>query len=87
MSRISRIIFADCFSGLQVILGMLKGKTIVLPCHALSHLAHADWIVCLEQGRIAEQGTFRGLLESGGDFTDLVSTQVTCRCLRCLVRC
>ena len=57
----------------EVILGMLKGKTILLPCHALSPLAHADWIVCLEQGRIVEQGTFRGLLEAGGDFTDLMN--------------
>ena len=36
----------------EVILGMLKGKTIVLPCHALSFLEKADWIVSLEQGRI-----------------------------------
>ena len=56
----------------EVILGMLKGKTIVLPCHALSFLSHADWIISLEQGRIAEQGTFRGLLEAGGDFTRLM---------------
>ena len=56
----------------HIILGMLKGKTIVLPCHALSHLSHADWIICLEQGRIVEQGTFRGLLAAGGDFTHLM---------------
>ena len=57
----------------HVVLGMLKGKTIVLPCHALSHLSQADWIVCIDQGRIVEQGTFSGLLEAGGDFTNLMN--------------
>eukprot|EP01043_Picozoa_sp_COSAG02_P034622 COSAG02_NODE_2431_length_8875_cov_9.810164_10_plen_520_part_00 len=56
----------------HVILGMLKGKTIVLPCHALSFLSHADWIISLAKGRIVEQGTYRGLLEAGGDFTSLM---------------
>ena len=56
----------------EVILGMLKGKTIVLPCHALSFLEKADWIVSLEQGRIIEQGTYRNLLANDGDFTRLM---------------
>jgi hypothetical protein len=56
----------------HVILGMLKTKTVVLPCHALSFLSHADWIISLAKGRILEQGTYRGLLEAGGDFTQLM---------------
>ena len=56
----------------HVILGMLKGKTIVLPCHALSFLSHADWIISLADGHIVEQGTYRGLLNAGNDFTKLM---------------
>jgi ABC-type multidrug transport system ATPase subunit len=63
----------------HVILGRLKGKTIVLPCHALSFLSHADWIISLEKGRIREQGTYRGLLEKGGDFTDLMAEHASVR--------
>ena len=51
---------------------MLKGKTIVLPCHALSFLSHADWIISLADGHIVEQGTYRGLLNAGNDFTTLM---------------
>ena len=31
-----------------------------------------SWIISLDKGRIREQGTYRGLLERGGDFTDLM---------------
>ncbi len=56
----------------HVILGWLKGKTVILPCHALGFLSHADWIISLERGRIIEQGTYRGLLSAGGDFSRLM---------------
>lgn len=56
----------------HVILGWLKGKTVILPCHALGFLSHADWIIALDRGRIIEQGTYRGLLSAGGDFSKLM---------------
>eukprot|EP01052_Picozoa_sp_SAG31_P002042 SAG31_NODE_68_length_28153_cov_23.647717_24_plen_147_part_00 len=61
----------------HVILGRLKGKTVVLPCHALSFLVEADWIVSLSKGRIVEQGTYRGLLSAGGDFAQLMEEYVS----------
>ena len=51
------------------ILGRLRerGKTVVLPCHALSFLDNADWVVVLgDDGAVAEQGLYRTLLERGG---------------------
>eukprot|EP01052_Picozoa_sp_SAG31_P005286 SAG31_NODE_230_length_19771_cov_90.041739_4_plen_388_part_00 len=59
-------IFHDC------ILGLLKNKTVLLPCHAVSFLKHTDHIISLADNRILEQGSYKALLATGGDFADLM---------------
>ncbi|CEH13993.1 abc transporter [Ceraceosorus bombacis] len=76
------ILFDDCFSALdahvgkavftQVMQGSLSGKTRILATHALHLLPHADYIITLEGGRIAEQGTYGQLLGHNGPFSRYV---------------
>jgi ABC-type multidrug transport system fused ATPase/permease subunit len=49
-----------------------EGKTVILPCHALSFLRFADQIISLKDNRIDEQGSFRSLLSNQGDFASLM---------------
>jgi ATP-binding cassette subfamily B protein len=44
----------------------LPGRTGIIISHRLSAVADADWIIVLENGRIAEEGTHAHLLELGG---------------------
>jgi ATP-binding cassette subfamily B protein len=46
-------------------------RTVILVAHRLSTLRAADRIVVFDQGRIAEQGTYAELLQTGGVFADL----------------
>ncbi|KNE61622.1 hypothetical protein AMAG_18659 [Allomyces macrogynus ATCC 38327] len=52
----------------ETIAGALCDKTIVLVTHALHFVPKANYVVNLKDGRIAEQGTFRKLVEADGDF-------------------
>ena len=50
-----------------------KGRTTFIIAHRLSTVADADLILVLEDGRIIERGTFRGLLAKGGAFASMVA--------------
>jgi ABC-type multidrug transport system fused ATPase/permease subunit len=52
---------------------LCKDRTVVVIAHRLSTIRRVDRIVVLEQGRVAEQGTFDSLLASGGLFARLHS--------------
>lgn len=52
---VGRHIFKDCF------LRELRKKTRVLITHRLEYLSHADKIVIMEDGRVAESGSFNEL--------------------------
>ena len=53
----------------HAIQGMLKDKTVILVTHALQYLAHADNVIVMENGRIAEEGSFDALLNSNSAFS------------------
>jgi ABC-type multidrug transport system fused ATPase/permease subunit len=48
-----------------------KGKTVFLISHKLSTIKHADQIITLKDGYVAEQGTHQSLIEKGELYADL----------------
>jgi ATP-binding cassette, subfamily B, bacterial len=53
-----------------------KGKTVVIIAHRLSTVKHADQIVVLEHGRIAELGNHDSLVRKRGKYYELVKNQL-----------
>jgi ABC-type multidrug transport system fused ATPase/permease subunit len=51
-----------------------EGRTTVVIAHRLSTIREADRIVVLEQGRVAETGTWEELQVRGGVFQQLLAT-------------
>lgn len=56
----------------NVISGALKDKTRVLVTHALHFLPLVDRILVMENGVIAEEGTYTELIKTGGSFSHLI---------------
>ena len=50
---------------------LMKGRTTIVIAHRLSTIEKADRIVVLSQGRVAEVGTHRELLDRGGMYAGL----------------
>ena len=61
---------------LQGLGGVLQGRTGMLISHRLSALRHADQVVVLDGGRVAEAGGHEELLERGGLYADLYRKQL-----------
>ena len=53
-----------------------KGKTVIVVAHRLSTVKHADQIVVLDGGKIAETGTHAGLTARHGKYYELVKNQL-----------
>ena len=64
----------------SVIIGNLnrffKNKTVVVVAHRLSTVKHADQIILLEHGSIAERGTHHELVSLKGRYHTLVKNQL-----------
>jgi ATP-binding cassette subfamily B protein len=64
---------AEILSGLREV---MRDRTSVIVSHRVTAVMGADLIVVLEDGRIREQGTHSGLLESGGAYATLLHRQL-----------
>ena len=63
-------------SGIQQAMAeVVKGRTTFIIAHRLSSIQHAQQIIVLEDGRIAEAGTPKELMASGGLFTHVSELQ------------
>lgn len=52
-----------------------EGKTNIIIAHRISTVRHADYIVVLEEGRVAEYGNHESLLEMQGIYADMYEKQ------------
>jgi subfamily B ATP-binding cassette protein MsbA len=59
----------------QALTRMLQGRTSVVIAHRLSTIHHADKIIVIDEGRIAEQGTHDELIARGGIYAKLIEMQ------------
>ena len=78
------LILDDCFSSvdteteehiLERLKSMRSGKTTILVSHRISTLRHADRILVLDEGRVAEVGSHSELLNLGGLYAELERLQ------------
>ncbi|KAF8322189.1 hypothetical protein DL93DRAFT_2051237 [Clavulina sp. PMI_390] len=53
--------------------GSLAGKTRVVVTHALHFLPHVDYIITMQDGRIAERGSYNELIAGNGAFAKFVA--------------
>jgi ATP-binding cassette, subfamily B, bacterial len=54
---------------------LAKGRTAIIISHRLSTVKMADYIYFLKDGRIAERGTHRELVEKGGRYAEMFEIQ------------
>lgn len=59
---------------------LAQGRTMLIIAHRLSTITHADQILVLHKGKIAEQGTHKELLEKKGRYAAMWKKQIRAQC-------
>ncbi|EXM39938.1 ABC transporter permease [Ruminococcus albus SY3] len=57
----------------QAISELCKGKTLLVIAHRLNTIAHADHIMVIKDGEIAESGDHKSLMDMGGIYHNMVT--------------
>ncbi|KAF9575235.1 hypothetical protein EC968_003876 [Mortierella alpina] len=65
-AHVGKRLWEDC------VLQELRGKTRIIATHQLHVLPDVDYVICMKDGRVAEQGTFDTLMAKKGDFYTLM---------------
>ena len=60
----------------QALAGLEGSRTLIIIAHRLSTIKNADRILVIENGAIAESGTYTQLLKKGGRFAELCLHQL-----------
>lgn len=60
---------------LETLVHVAQGRTTISITHRLSLAAAADWVVVLQKGQVAEQGTHSDLVKAGGLYQALYEEQ------------
>jgi ATP-binding cassette subfamily C protein CydCD len=55
----------------------MRDRTTIVIAHRLSTVRHADLLVVLDQGHLAELGTHADLVAQGGLYARLISRQLS----------
>ncbi|CAG8746147.1 2894_t:CDS:10, partial [Cetraspora pellucida] len=66
-AQVGRYLFTNCIQG------ALSKKTRILVTHHLHYLPQVDYIIYMEDGEIAEQGTYKELMKDGNTFSKLIA--------------
>ncbi|RIB26607.1 P-loop containing nucleoside triphosphate hydrolase protein [Gigaspora rosea] len=66
-THIGRYLFTNCIKG------ALAKKTCLLVMHQLYYLPQVDYIKCMKDGEIAEQGTYEELIKNRKNFSKLIA--------------
>ncbi|KAG0196954.1 hypothetical protein BGX28_009530, partial [Mortierella sp. GBA30] len=66
-AHVGKRLWQDC------VLNELKGRTRIIATHQLHVLPDADYIICMKDGAIAEEGSFNDLMAKNGDFCALMA--------------
>ncbi|CAA7016303.1 unnamed protein product [Microthlaspi erraticum] len=56
----------------EVLLGILRDKTVIYVTHQVEFLPEADLILVMKDGKITQAGKYNDILDSGTDFMELV---------------
>ena len=61
----------------QVITELCRGKTLLIIAHRLNTICHADNIIAIQNGTIAQQGTHGQLIQEDGGYQKFVTVRQT----------
>jgi ATP-binding cassette subfamily B protein len=81
----SILMFDDCLSAVDTITEdriitnlnrIMKGRTTIIISHRISSVKHADRILVLDQGRLAESGSHEELISAKGIYKNMYESQI-----------